>query len=742
MLKRTLAVLILFACCQAAFAQSVCLPLPRLLTLTPMGGQQGTEVDIVVGGENLEELGELVFNHPGLKATPFVDPNGALVPNKYHVVIAPDCPPGLYEARVLSRLGISAARVFSVGNLREITQGTANTTLATALPLSMNSVCNARTTAKSIDHYTFSAEQGHRYVIHCSARGIDSKLDPVVILGDERGQDLKADRQGDTLDFVADRTGTFVIKVHELTYKGGNEYFYRLHLQEVGSNDPKPVFPSTRAVNACSWPPTGLTSQPAAEEVEPNALPQGVQKVTLPCDLAGTFYPAADVDTFEFEGKQGEVWWIEVASERLGRPTDPNVLVQQVKKEGDQEVLVDVVELNDIPSPVKTSSNGYAYDGPPYNAGSLDVLGKVEIKENGTYRINLSDAFGGTRTDARNRYRLVVRQAAPDFAVAAWGLHMELRNGDRNAVSKPLSLRAGATVALEVVTIRRDGFAGEIQLAMDGLPPGVTATGLKIPAGANRGLMLITASSDAQVGFANARFIGKADVNGQVVERNVQLAQMSWPVPDSWGEIPVPRLVDGVAVSVTRSELAPMTIAAKEQKVWEVAAGSKLTIPLAFTRRSEFSGSVIQFITAGPGFEGNPRFDVSIQADSHEVTIDLGALKTQPGDYQIAFYGGAVAKYRYDPNAVMTAESEVKQTQAEVDRLAGEVKRVTDALATAVGDTKAQLEQELNSLNTQKKDADGKLATCNQKLKTCSDRAAPRDTVDIVVSEPITIRVK
>ena len=39
--------------------------------------------------------------------------------------------------------------------------------------------------------------------------------------------------------------------------------------------------------------------------------------------------------------------------------------MQHVAGSGDQETLTDVAELNDIPSPVKISSNGYAYDGPP-----------------------------------------------------------------------------------------------------------------------------------------------------------------------------------------------------------------------------------------------------------------------------------------------------------------------------------------------------------------------------------------
>ncbi len=120
------------------------------------------------------------------------------------------------------------------------------------------------------------------------------------------------------------------------------------------------------------------------------------------------------------------------------------------------------------------------------------MLGKIEIKQDGVHRLQLTDLFGGTRKDPRNIYRMIIRKAAPDFALVAWALHMNLRNGDRNALSKPIALRQGATMPLEVVAVRRDGFDGEIELAMEGLPDGVTAGGLKIPAGKSRSIMLIT----------------------------------------------------------------------------------------------------------------------------------------------------------------------------------------------------------------------------------------------------------
>ncbi len=606
----------------------------------------GTQLEIGITGESIEGASELLFTHPGLTATRKPNADGQPEANKYIVNIAADTPVGIHEARLMTRLGISSSRVFSVGALSEAISAAPNLTLATAMELKVNSICNAVMSVKSIDHYMFDAQKGHRYVLNCDSRGIDSKLDAVLIIADAVGRDLVVERRGDTLDFIATNDGKHILKIHDLTFKGGPAYFYRLSLQELPSVAPLPTFASTKTVSSFSWPPDGLAVNPQLFETEPNNLPAQAQNISLPCDISGSFYPAADVDTFEFAGIKGEVWWVEVASERLGRPTDPAVLVQHVSVGGAKELLTDVAEFNDIASPMKPSTNGYAYDGPPYDGGSLDVIGKLEIKEDGVHRLQLSDLFGGTRNDARNVYRLIIRKAAPDFALAGWGLHMELRNGDRNALSKPLALRGGITVALEVVAVRRDGFEGDIDLVMEGLPDGVTAQGLRISAGKTRGIMLITADDKAPKSLANVVFFGRSVVDGVEVKRPVQMAAMAWPIVDSWGEIPSPRLVTGLPISVTGAEFAPISIAAKEKKVWEATAGQKLTIPLQHTRRSEFSGTVLQLKTSGAGFEQVPRFDVSLTSDSSEVTLDLAALKTPPGDYLIAFYGSAVAKYQ------------------------------------------------------------------------------------------------
>ena len=731
-----------FLCLQTfARAQSVGLPAPRLLTTMPMGGQVGTQVEVTISGEYLDDVDQLIFSDARITAVRKLDSAGQPVPSKYVVKIGADCPAGLYEARVMTRLGISSSRAFSVGTLTEVVQMKANTSLVTAMELPLNSICNAAMTARAVDHYVFEARKGQRVIVDCATRGIDSKLDAVVIIADAAGRDLLVERRGGALDYKVPSDGRYVIKVHEMTFKGGPAYYYRLSVWESPVDAPLVRMPTTRPVNSFSWPPHGLPDVAAATEAEPNNERTKGQKISLPCDLAGNFFPAADVDVFEFEAKKGDVWWVEVGSERFGLPTDPAILVQQVGRTGDGEKLTDIAEFSDIASPVKVSSNGYAYDGPPYNAGSADILGKLEIKEDGLYRLQLSDLFGGTRNDPRNIYRLVIRKAAPDFALVSWALHMELRNGDRNAVSKPLALRGGATMALEVVAIRRDGFHGDIDLTMEGLPEGVTAHGLRIPAGQSRGLMLVTARDDAPRGITNATFTGHSTIDGVSVTRPCRIASMAFPIPDAWGEIPSPRLVADVPVAVSGLELAPLTILPASKEPLTVVAGEKLTIPLTHTRRSEFSGSTLNLRTMGAVFERAPAFNVPLTADSSQAVLDTGGLKAPPGDYLIAFYGGVVTKYRHNPDAVPAAEELRRQAEQELQNFDAELKKQTEAMKAAPPENKSEAEKSLETVTAQQKAAAAALTAATERVKNATEAAKPRDIVDILVSEPIAIRV-
>ena len=726
------------------FAQQVGLPAPRLLTVTPMGGQVGTSVEVSVTHQNIETVTELLFSTPKITAKPVVAQDGKLLPNKFLVTIEPDAPTCTHDARALSRLGVSAARAFSVGSLPEVTRTKANNSLETAFPLQLNSVCNTATSKKAIDFYSFQGVKDRRVCVDCNAMGIDSKLNPVVIIADSTGHDLLVNRIGGGLDFTPPSDGTYLIKIHGLTFQGGPEYFYRLALQEVSGSGPAPSQEITAKVSAFSWPPEGLSRTAETTEIEPNNEPAQAQLISLPCDISGSFFPANDVDIFEFLAKKGEVWWVEVASERLGQNTDPFALVQRVSKAGDNETLTDVGELDDISSPMKpgTYLAASTYNGPPYDAGSPDALGKIEIKEDGVYRLQLHDLLGGTRSDADNIYRLVIRQAAPDFSLVAWASHMTVRQNDFGTMSKPLALRAGATMAFEVVVVRRDGFDGEIELGMEDLPPGVSAMGLKIPAGKVQGMLFVTADETAKPAFSIAKIIGRAKISGSSVTRTCRLASMVWPVEYAPSDFPKSRLMADVPVSVTDSEMAPVSIAAEGNKVWDANPGETLKIPLRITWRNEFNGTSIKLKAYGTVFGAMKEIDLPIKAAKSEAVIDLAALKTPPGDYTLAFNGIGITKYRPIQDALKLAEEEQKKAGEEVTALTATAKAMAEKVSGASAEEKVEATNAAKSAVAKQKLAETALAEATKRLKTATDAAAPKDILDIFVSEPIRISVK
>ena len=89
---------------------------------------------------------------------------------------------------------------------------------------------------------------------------------------------------------------------------------------------PPPLGPSINAVDIFYSPFPIVRSQ------KPNDTPAQAQKVQPPCEVVGQFNPRGDQDWYAFDAKKGDVFWIEVYSQRLGLPTDPYLLVQRSQR--------------------------------------------------------------------------------------------------------------------------------------------------------------------------------------------------------------------------------------------------------------------------------------------------------------------------------------------------------------------------------------------------------------------------
>lgn len=286
------------------------LPQTRLFSVFPPGVKAGTPtLDVLVAnGTDLDELDQMVFNHPGLKAAPkMADVGGKPTPVLNTFVVSADAtvPPGIYEVRVHGLYGLSNPRTFVVGDRDEVQEVEPNNTVETATPLDLNKIVNARSnSATDVDWYKFNATKGQRILAESVASRIDSRMSPVIELYGPNGRRMALARsqvRGDSLlDVTIPSDGTYLLKVYDFVYGGSADHFYRLSLGTGPFIDyvfpPSGVAGSTGSYtlygrNLPGGAPAGLT-------VEGHPLEKLTVQIPLPADVT-TFSPGQNLQPVE-----------------------------------------------------------------------------------------------------------------------------------------------------------------------------------------------------------------------------------------------------------------------------------------------------------------------------------------------------------------------------------------------------------------------------------------------------------
>lgn len=704
------------------------LPVARLGNIFPPGGQAGTSFEVAVSGSDLDEPDRLHFSLAGITGKPKGEEN------QFAVTIGPDVPPGIYEARFVGRFGISNPRPFVVGALPESTIAGTNTTLDASHLMAPDRTLHGRAAPNAVAWFKFAAKKSQRLFIECLAEAIDSRMDATLLLTDAAGRELERNRQGGLIDFTAPADTTYFLQVSDFLYRGGEDYFYRLTLStgpridfvmppaglpgtktnfnvygrhlpggktvkdwtmdgkpleqltvsiEIPTNERTrqrlstgfPVHPSDAVMDGFEYrlsTPRGISNPvllgfatgPVVLEEEPNNRPGQAQTLTPPCEVAGQFFPNGEQDWYMFEAKKGDVFWIEVFSQRLGLPTDPFVLVQRVKTNDKGEE-----DASDVQEIYGTDLN---IGGREFNTATLDPGARFEAKENGTYRLMVRDLFQRLEHSPRFVYRLSVRHETPDFRLVAQILTPKLKSDAKDIpIGIPL-LRRGETVPIRVMVFRRDGFGGDVELALENPPPGLLFEGGRIPAGKNSDFALLTAAEKAP-GFAGPiKLVGKAKIGDKEIVREVRSGTMIFSVGNTDTERPQSRMARELTLGISDKEDAPLSIAAAEKRIWETTADGKLEIPLRIERRGDFTANLkLKPVGAGES-DALREFEVDGKSTNATLKLDLAALKLAPGIHRFAVQGQTTGKYRNNPEAADLAEAAAK----EADKLADEWSRL------------------------------------------------------------------
>ena len=454
------------------------LPLARLTAIFPAGGQVGTTVEVTLTGLDLDEVATLHFARPGIMAKPkLAVSTGQPEAGKFSIAIDPSVPPGLYDVRAVGRFGVTNPRAFQVGSAPEIIVTPGHRTADKAIDLAIGTTVNAVAEANASHWFRLNLKQGQRVVVQASTTSLDSKMEAVLVLADSAGHELAQSRRGSPLETAAPADGTYLLSIHDVTFRGGPEYFYRLSAvtapdaQPIGKvSSPWPLPPAAAFVDPL---PAGGQAALVPTNEPPHDRPDIAKKIVVPSDITGQFSGTHTRDWYTFDAPAGAVYWIEITCHRLGQPAAPMLLLQRITKDAKgQETAADVQEVGEAPP---------AANVPEFSTATRDPKCRLEVKEAGVYRLLVRNLVRGLSEADVMPYRLAVRKESPDFRLAV--IPVSPLPDPKDSKDVPIwstLLRRGGVTPVEVVAIREDGFAGEIQLSVDGLPPGVTTTSASI----------------------------------------------------------------------------------------------------------------------------------------------------------------------------------------------------------------------------------------------------------------------
>ena len=138
--------------------------------------------------------------------------------------------------------------------------------------------------------------------------------------------------------------------------------------------------------------------------------------------------------------------------------------------------------------------------------GKIDPFLEFDAKEDGLHTVRIYDHLrGGGPTYG---YRIEVTTPTPSVDLVL----KELRRDESQVVCVPI----GGSGAM-VVTGQRNRYNGEVNLTLDGLPKGVTATTFPMPPGRPEVPVLLTAAADATHNASLYTITAKGDAKNPLV---------------------------------------------------------------------------------------------------------------------------------------------------------------------------------------------------------------------------------
>lgn len=655
------------------------LPSPRLDRVFPLGAAAGTAVEVEIQGADLEGVGRLVSDHPGITASRTGD-------RKFKISVGPDTPEGTRDIWAVGPWGISSPRVFTVSRgLAEVIKEKGIHEPSKAQVLAVNSVVSGLTDGNRQDYYKVRAKAGRRIVIEVRAQSIDSALDATLTITNAAGKPLAFNSDHDGRDplvaFTPPADDEYGIIVADLAF-GGN-LPYRL----VVTDRPRieNVFPrALQAGKPAELTALGWNLGPMARQsplaIDGAALEEYRETTTAAMDIA-------DQGIFRFQvhpsshsvlptAATGALTGFQVRLSPGGVPANPvPVLVTHLPVSLEREPNDDPARPQTITLPCVVSGRlDREGDGDWFNfkpdkdgdflvqvhceriAGRADPF--VVVMDDKDNRVSEFDDFGprvnafdghirdpqGTvRLTGGKAYRLLVRdryrRGGPRFQYV---LEVRPTEQDVHAIAihhhNPgpggTTIHAGGTQYLDLVIQHTGGVTGPVKVVGENLPKGLHAALTSIPSD-TRGVVALWADSDAPEYAGPIRLTAIVPAKSGDLRRPVR----AYTRIESQANRSSSRPTRDLMVSII-PEKPPFSLRFASEAL-RIEPGSKAAVGIVCDRHwPDFKGSVTVNGLSLPGPVRMPQATIPEGKATGTLLIEVQA-GARPGDYTVCASGQA-----------------------------------------------------------------------------------------------------
>jgi hypothetical protein len=442
--------------------------------------------------------------------------------------------PGVRDVRLLTPQGASTLGQIVVVRDPIVVEAPNNNTMKTAQAITLPaSVCGALEAPEDVDFFKFHVTAGQALTFHTYCHRLADRIhdlqtiaDPILILRDDKGTVLASNDNYYAADPLLhhkfDKTGDYYLEMRDVRFAGERHWTYCIEINDrpyITHVYPMRATPGTTTrlrLAGYNLPPeaTAELTLPAnepeglrwytlplgqGEKSNPvpvvvsrlpdvreapgdNDTPGKAQLVRVPAGISGRMDAPGDVDCYALEARKGERFTFNVIAQRHGSHLDS--LLRILGPKGEQ------LAENDDHQERNSSYNGFNQ--------TADSFLEWEAPADGRYVVQVRDVH--QRGGPEFGYFLEVTHTKPTFVM--------------DTDTDKTLLAPGTAGVIHVRLTRKGGFSGEVQLGIEGLPPGVKASCGRILASGTDGCIILQASADAPQRGANVRITGTANVPG------------------------------------------------------------------------------------------------------------------------------------------------------------------------------------------------------------------------------------